>query len=149
MSYRGGSKPREYPQEIVDLACEMYQSGMTVKEICAAFPKGYRVQTILERYLPDRRPAAKRDQWGPRHHAWRGDAASYGSLHERVENRRGKPSHCSWCGATEGRFEWANLSGNYADVSDYERLCASCHRTYDAARRRETGIPTSPLGGAA
>lgn len=134
-----GRKPRMYPPDIVALACGMYRSGMTVTEIRREFPKGYRVQTILERYLPERRTAAKRDQRGPANHMWRGDEAGYAALHLRVAAERGQPSECSWCGATDGRFEWANLSGLYEDISDYERLCASCHRTYDAARRRETG----------
>ncbi len=139
-----GSKPREYPAEIVELARQMYESGMTVAEIRKVFPKGYRVQTILERYLPERRPCAKRDQRGPANHMWRGDEAGYKALHLRVAAARGKPSLCGWCSRTEGKFEWANLSGRYDDVSDYERLCTSCHRIYDAHRRRVTGRRTIP-----
>ena len=32
----------------------------------------------------------------------------------------------------------------YADVDDYARMCVSCHRHFDAARRRLTGRRTSP-----
>ena len=139
-----GGKPRVYPQEIVDLICGMYRDGMTVAEISAAAPKGYRVQTILERHLPKRRVAAKRDQAGAANHMWRGDEAGYQALHLRVEAARGKPHECSKCGSTEGRMEWANLTGNYADVDDYARMCVSCHRNFDAARRRLTERRTSP-----
>jgi hypothetical protein len=77
---------------------------------------------------------------------WRGDAAKYQALHIRVEAARGKPQHCSECGATKpGRYEWANLTGDYADVNDYARMCVSCHRRYDAARRAATGERTSPV----
>ena len=48
------------------------------------------------------------------------------------------------CAATEGRMEWANLTGEYQDVTDYARMCVSCHRKFDAARRALTGRRTSP-----
>ena len=140
-----GAKPREYPQEIIDLACGLYQSGMTVAEIRAVFPKGYKVQTILQRYLPARRSQAKRDQRGPRNHMWKGNAAGYQALHLRVDALRGKPAKCERCGTTEPvRYEWANLTGHYYDPNDYQRMCVSCHRQYDADRRRATGQRTSP-----
>jgi hypothetical protein len=44
-------------------------------------------------------------------------------------------------------MEWANLTGNYADIDDYERMCVLCHRNFDAARRRATGRRTSPVRG--
>ena len=31
-------------------------------------------------------------------------------------------------------YDWANLTGDYADVSDFARMCRSCHRRYDNAR---------------
>ena len=134
-----GRRPREYPPEIVRLACELYESGMTVAEVRSVFPNGYRVQTILERHLPARRKSAKRDQAGVNNHAWRGDKAGYKALHLRVQQRRGKPSLCEKCGTTEGRFEWSNLTGHYEDTNDYWRLCVPCHRRFDAARRRIGG----------
>lgn len=141
-----GRKPREYPAEVVAQVVEMYQAGMTVSEIRAVSPKGYRVQTILERYLPNRRPATKRDQSGEKNHMWAGDDAGYKALHLRVYARRGAPSSCSVCGTTEAsRYEWANLTGNYQDVNDYQRMCVTCHRQFDAARRRATGMRTAPV----
>jgi hypothetical protein len=136
--------PREYPADVVELVCSLYESGMTVREVAAAAPKGYKVQNILERHLSARRTTARRDQRLEANHSWKGDDASYKALHLRVAEYRGKPSLCSRCGATEGRFEWANLTGDYADINDYERMCVSCHRRFDAARRRATGQPTSP-----
>lgn len=139
-----GKKPREYPEEIVSLIVGWYQSGLTVKEIGAIAPKGYKVQNILQRYLPERRSAAKRNQKGEANHMWKGDNAGYQALHLRVDSVRGKPMRCDWCESTgEWRYEWANLTGNYTDVYDFVRLCQSCHRTYDAKRRKETGRKTS------
>lgn len=139
-----GAKSREYPEEIIDLICGWYTDGLTVAEIRAKAPRGYRVQTILERYLPQRRSAIKRNQVGENNSSWRGDDAGYQALHLRVATARGKPSLCSQCGATQGRFEWANLTGNYADVNDYARMCVYCHRAFDAGRRAATGQRTSP-----
>ena len=140
-----GSKPRKYPPDVVELVCGMYRDGMTVREINAVAPKGYRVQTILERYLPERRPQAKRDQRAEANHMWKGDGAGYKAMHLRVYSERGAPACCTKCGTREAsRYEWANLTGNYQDVNDYQRMCVACHRQFDAARRRATGKCTSP-----
>lgn len=137
-----GAKPREYPSDIVALACGLYESGLTVREVQEQLPAGYKAQRILERHLPARRPLGNHKQSGSENKLWKGDDATYGALHLRVEAARGKPKLCSWCGKTEGVFHWANLSGKYTDVEDYERLCVSCHIAYDAGRRAVTGQPT-------
>lgn len=88
------------------------------------------------------RVAAKRDQSGDKNSSWRGDEATYAAYHKRVEAARGKPNRCERCG-TKRKCEWANLTGDYADVNDYERICRSCHRKMDNQRRAETGLLTS------
>lgn len=139
-----GRTPRKYPQEVIDQVIGWYQDGLTVAEIRALAPKGYRVQTILQRYLPERRKAIKRNQFGENNSSWKGDNAGYQALHLRVDSARGKPMRCDWCDSVgDKRYEWANLTGNYTDVFDFVRLCLSCHRTYDAKRRKETGRKTS------
>lgn len=67
-----------------------------------------------------------------------GPGTSYTTLHRRVRKLRGTPSRCEACNSTDPakRFEWANLSGNYADPWDYARLCRLCHWYFDAARRQ-------------
>lgn len=142
-----GKKPRDYPAEIVEMILGYYRQGMTVREIAVIAPKGYKVQRILERYLPNRRPAIKRDQTGEKNSSWKGDAASYQAFHLRVEAARGKPSECSLCDATTGCFEWANLTGEYQNINDYARMCIVCHRKYDSERRKRTGKRTSPERG--
>ncbi len=142
-----GAKPREYPPALVEQVQRMYSDGMTIAEIQAVLPRGFKAQRIVERHVPIRRTPAKREQRGERNAAWKGDEASYTALHLRVVVARGKPSECENCGIREGRFEWANLTGRYEDVDDYARLCVSCHRKLDAARRRETGARTSPTRG--
>jgi hypothetical protein len=143
-----GRLPREYPQNIVNLICNYYNDGLTVAEIRVLAPKGYRVQTILERYLPERRSSAKRNQRGEANHMWKGDNAGYKALHLRVDSIRGKPMRCEWCNSeNNNRYEWANLTGVYTDVYDFVRLCINCHRAYDAKRRKQTKKNTSPERG--
>lgn len=57
----------------------------------------------------------------------------YITLHSWVRYHKGKPNLCEKCGATEAKkFEWANISGEYKrDLSDWIRLCVSCHRFMD------------------
>lgn len=61
-----------------------------------------------------------------------GTDGQYKYLHRWIGKTAGKPSYCAHCDKTEGKFEWANKSGEYLkDVSDWLRLCRSCHRKYD------------------
>jgi len=64
--------------------------------------------------------------------SWKGNDAGLISLHRMVWRKKGKPNKCEVCGTeTAKKYEWANLSGNYADVNDYKRMCTICHRKYD------------------
>jgi hypothetical protein len=54
----------------------------------------------------------------------------YSTLHYRVRSARGKASiHTCACG--DPAEQWANLTGNYADVADYEAMCRRCHVAFD------------------
>lgn len=140
-------KPRVYPPHIVELACSMYEDGMTVAEIRAVFPKGYRVQTILERHLPERRPQAKRDQRGVANHMWRGDDAGYQATHLRLG--AAAEHSCVDCGgnAQEWSYEGGcpdekrGKSGSpYCTHADhYQPRCTKCHRAYDFKGHRPNG----------
>lgn len=140
-----GRKPREYPQNLVDHVRSMYEAGHTIKEIQATV-KGTKVQNIIRRFGIDTRPAVKRNQYGENNDSWRGDDATYTAFHFRVQVARGRPQHCAACRDTSpGRYEWANLTGRYDDINDYQRMCVPCHRQFDAKRRNETGRRTSPV----
>jgi len=67
------------------------------------------------------------------HCNWKGEECGYGSLHDWVRSRLGKPERCFFCGTKESKkFEWANISGFYhRDLNDYMSLCKSCHVKYD------------------
>ena len=75
-------KPRAYPAEIVALVRHMYETeGMTIAEIQRALPRGFKAQRIVERHVPERRRAAKRDQRGNKTHRWRELDAGYKAAH--------------------------------------------------------------------
>lgn len=138
-----GREPREYPPEVVDLVCGMYRDGLTVAEIRAVAPKGYRVQTILERYLPERRAAARREQRGPANHMWKGPDCGYQAAHLRVAASKGKARQhpCVDCG--KPAHDWSYAHGCPTEISSqgrppycvhpdhYQARCRPCHRAYD------------------
>lgn len=65
-----------------------------------------------------------------RSHRFDGDQASYLAHHKRLYRVRGKAKdHTCKCGA-RGR-DWANLTGRFEDMNDYEAMCRSCHLKYD------------------
>ncbi len=72
---------------------------------------------------------------GKNHPAWKSDAAqlTYMPQHTRVYRERGKASVCIFGCQGRKRYEWANLTGNYADTADYAQMCTSCHRRFDYA----------------
>jgi DNA invertase Pin-like site-specific DNA recombinase len=114
--------PKAYPPEMVARVRELYAAGHTQKEVARAIGV---TQKVVWRVM--------------QHHAvWKGDQAGYQAMHVRVETARGKPQRCERCGSTgdpERVYDWANLTGRYGDVDDYERMCRHCHRQYDDARR--------------
>lgn len=79
---------------------------------------------------------------GEDHQFWKGDDVGYAALHAWVSRRLGTPSCCARCGTTTARrYEWANISREYRrDLTDWERLCVSCHRR-DGVASGEYGAP--------
>lgn len=62
---------------------------------------------------------------------WKGDTASYTSLHDWVQRHKPKTVTCESCGKKK-KLELSNISGEYKrDVNDYQWLCRSCHRKLD------------------
>lgn len=132
----------------IDEVRNLYDGGMTQTEIADKFGVTQKVLwAFMRRNGIAARVAKKRDQRGIRNSLWKGSEASYAALHLRVQSVRGKPSFCTSCGKTTGRFEWSNLTGDYGNVNDYVRLCVSCHRRMDAKRRASTGKRTMPQKG--
>jgi len=82
-----------------------------------------------------------KDAWNTKKHpSWKGDKASYQTIHIWVRRHKGAPQGCEHCGHDEPDrvYEWANISGRYLrDLNDYKRVCQKCHRAhYDNAIRK-------------
>lgn len=75
---------------------------------------------------------------GIKHFLWKGDKVGYYALHQWVAKWRGKSDICEHCGRSGlsgHQIHWANKSGNYLrDLSDWIRLCVSCHKKYDSRK---------------
>ena len=132
-----GAKPKIDTPALVAQVASLYASGLTQHEVALALGLSQKsVFGIMRRNEITPRVAAKRNQAGPANHSWKGASAGYKALHLRVAVTRGKPSLCSQCGRSDAGvvYDWANLTGRYDDVNDYERMCRPCHRQFDNAR---------------
>ena len=133
-----GRALREYPPDVVTEVCGLYLSGKTIAEIRPLF-KGYRVQTILERHLAERRPAIKREQRGQANTGWKGDDAGYQAMHLRLG--RAASHRCIDCGLPAA--DWSYAHGCPDEIvqpgrppycphpTHYEPRCRVCHKAYD------------------
>lgn len=76
---------------------------------------------------------------------WQTDKKEYDRIHSWLHYKHGSANKCdnTDCPATTKQYDWANLSGKYKrDLSDWEQLCRSCHRTKDYGNKcRKLGHP--------
>jgi len=129
-----GSKPKQYPAEMVLKVSELYLSGMTQCEIGERLGVSQKViWKLMVRHGLKARVAAKRDQSGEKNSSWKGDLAGYHAFHRRLYAARGKPTKCEVCGCDDPQknYDYANLSGRYQDMEDFMPMCRSCHWKYD------------------
>ena len=147
-----GAKPKQYPPEMVEQVRTLYSGGMTQVEVAAELGVTQKViWKLMIRHDIPRRPQIKRDQRGARNSSWKGGAASYAAFHYRMTILRGQPKRCEECGTGDlaKGYEWASISGDFANPSDHRRLCRSCHARYDETYRnlgryaQSKGEPTS------
>ena len=77
---------------------------------------------------------------------WKSDGVTYVHLHKWVTYNKGRSKKCEHCRTTTAKkFEWANVDHKYRRVlSDYIRLCTSCHRKYDLKFNNKKNVK-SPL----
>jgi hypothetical protein len=89
--------------------------------------------TETERALISKRVSASLvGKTGERARRWLGDKAGYSAMHMWIRQEYGKASKCEKCGTTQGKYEWANISGEYRrSREDYMELCPSCHHRMD------------------
>lgn len=70
---------------------------------------------------------------GKNHWHWKGDDIKKSAAHKRMIKKYGQPDYCEHCKRIDKKkYEWANKDHKYSlKVSDWQRLCTSCHRKYD------------------
>lgn len=104
-----------------------------------------------ERYLANQKAHYERTKQlkglsrGEHRYNWKGDEASYDSIHSWVERYRGKPQFCEHCKRDDLRlkYEWANVDHRYRrNLEDWIRLCVRCHRWYDQDHELTTASTT-------
>lgn len=67
---------------------------------------------------------------GSKSHNWKGNNASYGSIHSHIRRLKGDPTKCEKCGKKDSRIELSfnHSLGDYTrNPEDYKYLCSSCH----------------------
>lgn len=129
-----GYKPRKTdPTELVETVRLLYVNGKTQTEIAARLGRSLRfVQGVFRRNGIMPRRATPRDQTGSRNPRWKGEKAGYQAMHLRLYQAKGRPFPCSVCGTTTAKaYDWANLTGNYSDMTDFAPMCRSCHWKHD------------------
>ncbi len=92
------------------------------------------------------RKIIRRDEDSPN---WKGNKVGLAALHQWVERKKGRPRRCENCGTTKAKqYDWANISGHYKrDVTDFKRMCRSCHAKYDyPARSKKWAEAVKKLG---
>ena len=110
------------------------REGMSQVECAQRFNTTQKViWATMKRYCITSRVAAKRNQTGELNHMWKGDKATYAAFHRRLYTLYGKPLKCTQCGSAEESrsYDYANLTGDYANPEDYAAMCRSCHWKYD------------------
>jgi len=91
------------------------------------------------------RKAFKRNQSGKLNSSWKGKNATYAALHYRVISAKGRPKKCEICGTEDENkyYDWACV-GDYTKISDYKRMCRSCHWKHDKTHLNFVGKELCP-----
>ena len=124
-------KPPCSREQLVKLYCV---EGMTQHECAKALNVSQKVIfTAMKCFNITARVAAKRDQAGEKNSSWKGDSAGKRAFHRRLYAKHGKPEKCEVCQTKDKSrsYDYANLTGNYHDITDYKPMCRSCHWKYD------------------
>lgn len=129
-----GRRPRELDAKLFQTLYEANKSCLEISKTCKC--SRYAVYGYRLRYhYPERSPQHSKGK-----HIKRPPGMfARTTYHANVSKLRGKPKLCDGCLLNDpaATYHWANRFGNYADPWDYDRLCASCHRYLDEARRRD------------
>lgn len=98
----------------------------------ALFKKGHQINNGRTPWNKGRKSP---ESSGEKHYEWKGEGASYYTVHQWVKRHKGETKFCEICGKRKTTFasiQWANVDHKYRRVlNDYIALCVKCHRAYD------------------
>jgi len=127
-------KPLLKKEELV----ELYDSGLTQTQIAEMHNVSQKViWRLMKEYNIKTRTPKNNKQDGKNNPNWKGNKAGYAAKHYRVYKLKGMPRKCEMCGTEDKKekYEWANLTGDFDNPEDYQRMCRSCHSKYDKKQR--------------
>ena len=77
-----------------------------------------------------------RGKYETEHFRWKGDKATYNSIHRYVQKNWDKKGVCSHCGK-KGKTDWANIDHKYnrENKNDWIELCRKCHIKFDKEKK--------------
>ncbi len=127
------SSEHKHNRTFIQKKCDICKKRIEVlkSEVSRGGGKTCSRQCYYERF----RKIVKREEQSPN---WKGDNVGKGALHNWVERHRGKPRKCEHCNTTKSKYyDWANISQEHKrDLSDWTRLCRSCHSKLDYKHRK-------------
>jgi ribosomal protein L31 len=69
---------------------------------------------------------------GKRHPCWKGEGATYSSIHDWIREKKGKARNYKCVHCNKQARDWANIDHTLSrDLDDYIPLCRKCHIKFD------------------
>lgn len=99
------------------------------------FKKGH-----ITEWTKEMRNKVSESRTGDKNPMWLGDCVGYTGVHQWIYKKLGRPKYCERCKRSDKKsYHWANKDHKYRRVvSDFMRLCASCHTKYDIEHNNRT-----------
>jgi hypothetical protein len=126
-----GSKLSEEVKKKISNSKIGFKHSEETKEKIGTKNRG-RIKTI-EEIEKNRLSQLKRKAFGKKSSSWKGNLASYASIHIWVARHLGYKKECCICHTTKNTiYDWANIDHKYKrNLKYYIRLCRKCHEKFD------------------
>ena len=99
-----------------------------------------------KKHKPETIKKISESRMGSDNPAWRGDKASYASIHRFVRKRKSIPNKCEICNKENEWLDLANITGIYTrNLEDYKYMCRSCHMKSDGRLERLHETKRKPI----
>lgn len=120
----------EHPQKVkgVEISCKICEK----KKIIRKSRKTENNYCSLECYYKSLIGKKNYYMRGRRHPCWKGDNATYSSIHSWIRDKKGKAGNYKCVHCDKQARDWANIDHIYSrDLDDYIPLCRKCHIKFD------------------